>query len=91
MYYYTGLATEIEQMRLRLKHDPDGVNNYEVQDLLGSALRDVEILDSLKRPQKLTSAQLGEGMHEITITLVLEASEADDLHRRIWLQDDNDQ
>jgi hypothetical protein len=87
MPYYNDAITRLDDIRSTIKHvDPGQINLSNIRDSLGSIRQDLEILAFLKRPNSYNLEQQDDGTTKITITMILDRDEADEVVKKLWIE-----
>ncbi len=92
MTYYQSRVQAIEDLRSVLKHsDPDNVNLSDIRGTLGYIIADLQVLDSLRRPDSFTISRISEDgvlKSKVEIIMIVEEEEAEDMVQKLWLRKD---
>jgi hypothetical protein len=85
MQYYGDSVSRLENIRSTLKHlDPADISMSDIRDRLGPILADLQVLASLRRPDSLKLARVEDGSVRVTIEMVLDEAEAEDMLQKLW-------
>jgi hypothetical protein len=89
MGHYQHRISDLEEIRSQIKHlEPGQVDLERIRGFLGWIRWDLEVLAMLRRPDTYTLQDQHDGTTAVTITIVTETSEAEDLVRSLWLETD---
>lgn len=84
--YHRTAIQDLEDIRVTLKHtDRVDIDTSAIRDRLGPIIADLEVLSSLRRPRSYKLVNEEDGTVTITIEMNLDEGGAEDMVRKLWL------
>jgi hypothetical protein len=87
--YFKNSIQILNDIRSRIKHNPDAIALYDIRDSLGPIIADLEILAALQSPDTLLVEKTPDGLEKITIVMTLDPGASAEMLRKLWIGTDD--